>query len=339
MTVPHMCFDKILPSELNRPMRMMMIGGRLQAVLEFRKRWINGSTLTVRFMGGTQAEQDLVTQQANLWTQHANLNFDFNNALDADIRISFDTNDGAWSFIGTDAKQIPQNEATMNLGFLDRGTAIHEFGHAIGLGHEHQNPDGGIQWNEAEVIRSLSGPPNDWTPAQIRHNVLDKYSQDQVRGTDFDPNSIMLYEFPDGWTLNNAGTHGNSTLSDLDEGFIRSAEAYPGRGQPTADAVELGVIVTSGTAADIGDAGEEDVFVFNVDNEGRHVIETSGNTDVVMKLFGPDSQTSLISEDDDGGEGTNSRIAADLSTGKYFVQVRHFNQSGGTGSYRIRVTA
>ncbi len=339
MTIRNMCFDKILPSEVNRPMRMMMIGGRLHAVFEFRKRWINGSTLTVLFMGGTQAQQELVIQQANLWTQHANLNFDFNNAPNADIRISFDPLDGAWSYVGTDARQVPQNEATMNLGFLDGGTAIHEFGHAIGLGHEHQNPDSGIQWNEAEVISDLSGPPNNWTEAETRHNVLDKYAQDQVRGTNFDPDSIMLYEFPDSWTLNNGGTHGNSTLSNLDKEFIESAVAYPGRGLPTAEAVELDVIVTSGTVADIGVSGEEDVFTFNVNNDGRHVIETSGNTDVVMKLFGPDSQTLLIAEDDDGGEGTNSRIAADLSTGKYFVQVRHFNRTGGTGSYSIRVTA
>ena len=339
MTAPKLCFDKVLPSELNRPIRMMMIGGQLQAVFEFRKRWIIGSTLSVRFMEGTQAEQDLVIQQANLWTQHANLNFDFNNAPDADIRITFDQTDGAWSYVGTDAEQIPQNQATMNLGFLDGGTAIHEFGHAIGLGHEHQNPQGGIQWNEAEVIRDLSGPPNNWTEAQIRHNVLNKYSQDQVKGTDFDADSIMLYGFPDRWTLNNAGTHGNSSLSDLDEAFIQSAVAYPGRGEPSTDAVELDVIVTTGTEAAIGVAGEEDVFTFNVINDGRHAIETSGDTDVVMKLFGPDSQTLLVAEDDDGGEDTNSQIVADLSSGKYFVQIRHYNQMGGTGSYRIRVTA
>ena len=43
----------------------------------------------------------------------------------------------------------------MNLGFLDGGTAAHEFGHAIGLGHEHQNPAGGIEWNEEVVLRDL----------------------------------------------------------------------------------------------------------------------------------------------------------------------------------------
>lgn len=337
MTAPKMCFDKILPSELNRPHRMMMLGGRLQAIINFKKLWINGSTLTVCFLGGTAEQQALATEHANLWTLHANLNFEFTDAADADIRVSFDPTDGAWSYVGTDAKQIPLNQATMNLGFMDRGTAIHEFGHAIGLGHEHQNPEGGIQWNEAEVIRALSGPPNNWNEAQIRHNVLNKYTQDQVRGTTFDPDSIMLYEFPDSWTLNNAGTHGNSILSNQDKAFISSAEAYPGRGNPT-QSVELDVISTLGKAADIGVAGEEDVFTFEVENEGRHVIETSGNTDVMMKLFGPDSQTLLIAEDDDGGEGINSRIAADLGLGKYFVQIRHFNQANGTGNYHIRVT-
>src|SRR5918996_1323955 len=79
--------------------------------------------------------------------------------------------------------------------FLDGGTAAHEFGHAIGLAHEHQNPAGGIEWNEEVVLRDLSGPPNSWTPEQIRHNVLEKYRADQIRGTDFDRDSIMLYFF------------------------------------------------------------------------------------------------------------------------------------------------
>ena len=65
---------------------------------------------------------------------------------------------------------------------------------------------------------------------------------------------------------------------------------------------------------------------------------TGGQTDVVMKLFGPNSQTQVIAEDDDGGIGRNSKIVTDLSPGKYFVQIRHFNQSGGVGSYSVRVT-
>jgi len=131
---------------------------RLRAIIEFRKMWINGSMLRVRFMGGTAAQRALVREQAGWWTEHANLRFDFNNAPDAEIRIAFDPNEGAWSYIGTDARHISQGDPTMNLGFLDGGTAAHEFGHAIGLAHEHQNPAGGIEWNDAIVLRDLSGP-------------------------------------------------------------------------------------------------------------------------------------------------------------------------------------
>jgi len=74
------------------------------------------------------------------------------------FRVTFDPNDGAWSWVGTDARRIPFNQATMNLGFLDGGTAAHEFGHSIGLGHEHQNPVSGIEWNEEVVLRSCRAP-------------------------------------------------------------------------------------------------------------------------------------------------------------------------------------
>ena len=335
MSAKHICFDKILPHELNRPARTFTINNRLRAVFEFRKRWITGSTLSVRFMGGTQSQHELVREQAAWWAKHANLNFDFNDAPNARIRISFDPNDGAWSYVGTDALSIALAEPTMNLGFMDRGTAAHEFGHAIGLGHEHQNPVSGIAWNEAEVIADLSGPPNNWTEAQIRHNVLSKYSLDQVMGTEFDKHSIMLYEFPSEWTTSGQGTSGNDTLSELDAAFISSEEAYPGR---TRKSVELDIIDLTGQSASIGAAGEEDIFNFEVDSPGMYTVETDGSTDVVMKLFGPNSNTLMIAEDDDDGVGRNSRIQMNLSPGQYFVQVRHFNSSNGTGDYAIRVT-
>ena len=47
----------------------------------------------------------------------------------------------------------------MNYGWLTpdsdddelRRVVLHEFGHALGLIHEHQNPEGGIEWNEPAV--------------------------------------------------------------------------------------------------------------------------------------------------------------------------------------------
>jgi hypothetical protein len=58
---------------------------------------MNGSTLRVRFMAGTSAEQAVAREQAGWWASVANLKFDFNDAPDAEIRITFDPNDGAWS--------------------------------------------------------------------------------------------------------------------------------------------------------------------------------------------------------------------------------------------------
>ena len=299
---------------------------------------MNGSTLHVRFLGGTPQQQAIAREQALWWTAHANLSFVFDNASDADIRISFDENDGAWSYVGTDAKGIAANEATMNLGFLDGGTAGHEFGHAIGLAHEHQNPAGGIQWNEAVVIRDLAGSPNFWSEAQTRHNVLRKYSADQINGTAFDPDSIMLYFFPAEWTTNGIATKQNDVLSATDKRFVAAAKMYPKSDPGVGGEVsELKVNARQRTAAGIGKFGEEDLFRFTVAQAGRYVIDTRGPTDVVMKLFGPDSQTAVIAEDDDSGIDTNARIAVDLIEGQYFVQIRHWNRESGMGDYSIRV--
>lgn len=264
--------------------------------------------------------------------------FVFGNAPDADIRISFDQNDGAWSYVGTDAKGIAAGEATMNLGFLDGGTAAHEFGHAIGLAHEHQNPEGGIQWNEAVVIRDLAGPPNFWSEAQTRHNVLRKYTADQINGTAFDPDSIMLYFFPAEWTTNGIATKQNNVLSETDKRFVAAAKMYP-KSDPgvSGEITELELGARRRTAAGIGKFGEEDLFRFTAARSGRYVVDTRGPTDVVMKLFGPDSQTAVIAEDDDSGVDTNARIAVDLIEGEYFVQIRHWNRDSGMGNYSIRV--
>jgi Astacin (Peptidase family M12A) len=331
--IPKTCFDRLLPNELFLPLPDAESTSR--AVFEFRKMWINGSKLRVKFMGGTPQQQAIAKEQALWWTQFANLTFDFNNDPNAEIRIAFDPTDGAWSYIGTDCLNIPKSQPTMNLGFLDGGTAAHEFGHAIGLGHEHQNPAGGIEWNEAIVIRDLGRPPNNWDEATTRHNVLNKYSASQIRGTQFDAESIMLYFFPPSWTKSGQGTQANEVLSAVDKAFISSGSAYP---RTVTPGVELGVNAAA-TSASIGAPGEEDLYKFTVKTSGRYVIETGGQTDVVMKLFGPDSQTKLIAEDDDGGAGFNSRIVANLIPGLYFAQVRHYNKGRGTGSYSISVMA
>ncbi len=328
------CYDRILPQDVRRLAQPSMSLVARMAVLKAKK-WTNGSTLRVSFMGGNAGMHDIVKQFAPKWSNHANLKFEFGNASNAEIRISFDGSDGAWSYIGTDNKFIPLDQPTMNLGWQDEGVVLHEFGHAIGLIHEHQNPLGGINWNKPNVIRDLSGPPNNWDPATIQHNMFKTYSEEQINGTALDKKSIMLYAIPNSWTTDGFQSEPNEVLSETDKQFIGDSTNYPFEG---SDAVELDVTEIPATEADIGQAGEQDLYKFTANSAGSYTIETEGPTDIVMSLYGPESQTNLITQDDDSGSDRNAKIVRELMPGTYYVQVRHYNSAGGTGSYRIKTS-
>lgn len=147
----------------------------------------------------------------------------------------------------------------------------------------------------------------------------------------------MLYFFPSTWTLNGIGTQANEVLSKMDKEFIAGAKMYPKTGNVVSTAVPLTVNAARRAAASIGKFGEEDLFTFTAPADGHYVIDTRGPTDVVMKLFGPDSETALVAEDDDSGVDTNARIAAGLTAGQYWAQVRHYNRESGMGQYTIKV--
>ena len=341
MSAPKICFDRLLYQDLHRPHdAFVLASGLIGAISPKGKKWINGSTLRIRFLEGTKEQIDMVQKYAVEWLQYANLRFEFTDDPKAEIRVAFNPDDGAWSYVGTDNKGIPVREPTLNLGWQERGVILHEFGHMIGLAHEHQSPKGGIDWNRDAVIKDLSGPPNSWDEETIIHNVLDKYALDQINGTEFDKDSIMLYAFPAAWTRNMPhGTKENNELSALDKQFIASQSMYPGRDAPTPPderAVELPV--HTATEAAISAAGEEDLYRFQVRKPGVHVIETTGGTDVVMSLFGPNELTKHLATDDDSGASRNARIQLVLQPGTYYVVVRHYSKTK-TGEYRIHVAA
>jgi serralysin len=196
-------------------------------------RWQPGDKISVRFLDGDPALQERVKKVALEWTKVANLTLEFVNQGPTDIRIAFVSGNGSWSYIGTVCRSIPEPQPTMNYGWLTtdsdeaevRRVVLHEFGHAIGLIHEHQNPKGGIRWNKTAVIKDLGGPPNNWDQATIDNNMFRFYPLTDVIPTDVDPISIMMYPIPIAWTLDGFSAGLNGELSANDKALVSSV--YP----------------------------------------------------------------------------------------------------------------
>jgi hypothetical protein len=143
------------------------------------------------------------------------------NPKDAQIRIGFDERDGAWSYLGTDCLNYKYPKPTMNFGWIDAPTIMHEFGHAIGaLIHEHQNPKGKtIPWDKQAVYK-WAKETQGWNESTTNENILNRYDINTINGSQFDPLSIMLYFFPPSLTTNKKGTEINGRFSGYDVQWI-----------------------------------------------------------------------------------------------------------------------
>ena len=179
-------------------------------------------------------------QYAQEWTKHANLEFQFVTYGQADIRVSFVQNGSSWSVIGKQALQVSQHEATMNFGWLNdrtpdyefRRTILHEFGHALGLLHEHQNPSGGIPWDK-EAVYSHYRQTQGWDAQTTYANVIQKASRNATQFSAYDPRSIMHYPVAASLTNGQYQVGMNKELSRTDRAYIR--EVYPGQRWSSTD--------------------------------------------------------------------------------------------------------
>ncbi|MEP6708791.1 MAG: hypothetical protein ABJB32_01505 [Verrucomicrobiota bacterium] len=203
------------------------------AGIQLNNKWRNGSQLRVYFMNDPYNLKPDVLSLANAWHTRAGANLSFveGTAEANDIRVSFIAS-GYWSVLGTQANRVFGSQPTMSLSFLSRPNStelrrvvLHEFGHAIALIHEHQQPLSSIKWDRAACYRYFGGPPNCWPPAKVDANVLNREPPGNLDVTQFDEDSIMEYPVDPSLTIDHHGIGWNTDFSTTDKRFI--AAQYP----------------------------------------------------------------------------------------------------------------
>ena len=202
--------------------------------------WDNGKTITVKFIGegGSPKLREKIKVAAKEWEKYANINFNFVESGEANIRVLVTDKDGCYSVVGTYALYRDSNEKTMNLdsnffyswgSFFDvklTATVQHEFGHAIGLLHEHSYK-GKILWNKDVVYKDAE--KMGWSKKDVDQQIFEQHESLYTNGFAYDPLSIMHYGYPTSWTLNNVEIKSNVKISEIDKQSV--ALLYPKNAQ------------------------------------------------------------------------------------------------------------
>jgi len=219
-----------------------------RSVIVNASKWPVGRTLKVCFYEGSPELRQSIMASALKWFEGGNINLsmdfgappalrtcsptpDSKNFFE-DIRIGYRAR-GLWSYIGVDSHRV--TGPSMNFENYDlfspdpttmNSVVMHEFGHALGLHHEHQSPGSPCR-NEfnTQLIKDKYG----WTDQDITTNIAALENNSSAYSwSGYDPNSIMMYSLsPDLFVRANSPCQvpQNFKLSAEDKKAIR--RAYP----------------------------------------------------------------------------------------------------------------
>ncbi|MEU7423150.1 M12 family metallopeptidase [Streptomyces sp. NPDC040750] len=329
---------------------------RLGALLAGRRMWVNGTVLHYCFLdagsdasvievpgtgeprrvswAGSEAQREVVRECFREW-RGLGIGVRFAEVGDrdeAELRIGFQTGAGSWSAVGREALSVGRGERTMNLGWDvttagERGTVLHQIGHALGMVHEHQSPFAGLHWDDEAVYAELAGPPNFWSRQTTYTNVLRTLEAGEASGSVWDPQSVMALPFGPGLVLEperyRTGLAPSGTPSPADKEF--GLRWYPSAGcdRPAA------LVPFRSVPLGLGPAEQAD-FTVEPSETREYTVGTFGEADTVLVVFEErDGEPRFLAGHDDGGGPDNAVVGVRLVKGRrYVVRVRLYSTWG-----------
>ncbi len=355
------------PFCLNSPNGEPQQGEGTKAIVALQKRW-SKDVLRIRFLNGHNNDwgrslHDKVKSISTEWCEYANRKFEFVTQGPADIKINFEGRISRFdSFVGTDASSV---DTSMNLIFLknqssiysadrDRGyryLILHEFGHALGLLHEHQRPNN-IVWMERPLY-DFAWQKWRWKPEVVDQQILTPQDSRGTGGTAFDVASVMMYDYPPGLAFYQKegappktpdydrpfSSTRRPALSPLDK--IAVAEAYPLPGS----LLNLETFVPGDPTYNgkIAAAGQVARFRLRCPEAGKYRVRVEGRMPALISFALYSERANewnpiLNAIDKTADKSGEIEFETEVSQA-YEVKVRHAQPLKGTGEFQITASS
>ncbi|RYF91674.1 MAG: hypothetical protein EOO03_00805 [Chitinophagaceae bacterium] len=251
--------------------------------------WDPGAVIKVKFLSGSKALQEKIKPLAKEWEKYANIKFDFITFGKADIRVFIGNGNGHDSYIGTVCRSIDEGSETMNLDSADirndasflKTVVLHEFGHALGLLHEHSSPISGIKWDKEKLYKEYA--KMGWSRDDVDFQVFTTYKKSYTNGTKYDNKSIMHYPINASETLDGYSIDWNMKLSPGDIELIKAL--YPKKGKRKNEVTRINIQNFNGIRLEGNDARQGILLypAFDLRTGGK-----GGRVNMIFKFYDED---------------------------------------------------